>query len=185
MVDREASDALMGHHNILPHLSQDAPPVPSVKGPRPSHISGDEIQLCEEERKNGPEPRQNAELTENAIPLPQWATNPGDPATRRAPADPAKGFNGTVLTEDPYIGPSGHWTGGYYGYITIESAEVTGMKPARGDSQWVAVVSGQRETVYVPGCKVAAVHRGECAESNTFKEPKGGEGPGASIWVVP
>jgi hypothetical protein len=96
-----------------------------------------------------------------------------------------QGFYGTLLTDEPYIGPWGYWTGGYYGYITIEPAEITGMKPARGESPWVAKVSGEIEVVWVPGCKVAAVHRGAHREGVPFKSPSGGEGLGATIWTVP
>lgn len=111
-----------------------------------------------------PEPRDDpAPLTENAVSPPRWATNPEtDPAPRREPADPVKGFWGTVLLigSDSVCSPDGRWCSGLYGFIKILPADITGMKPARGESPWVAQVSGEEEDVWVPGCKVGAVSCG-------------------------
>lgn len=71
--------------------------------------------------------------------------------------DPAEGFEGTVQLIENMPAPDGTWTSVFSGFVRILSADVTGMTPARGDTPWVAEVSGETGKVWVPGCKVSSV----------------------------
>lgn len=91
--------------------------------------------------------------------------------TAEAPAP----FWGSVHLIEAHGGPDGKWTGVLYGYITIEPATITGMKPARGDTPWVAKIKSDagddveaREIVWVPGCKVAYVRAGSLPENTNM-----------------
>lgn len=86
--------------------------------------------------------------------------------------DPQKGFCGTVSLTENFPCPNGEWVTCYYGYVRIYGADVVGMPPARGDTPWIAEVSGQNSTVWVPGCKVSAV--------SSYVPPQG-----ATTWRVP
>lgn len=122
-----------------------------------------------------------------------WQTGPHGQARPRPshPApNPAEGFWGTVLLmgTESICAPNGKWCSGFYGYIKILSADITGMKPARGESPWVAQVSGEKEDVWVPGCKVGAVQRGPVHRAPNDYVLTGRDetnSHGLDIWEVP
>ena len=83
----------------------------------------------------------------------------------------AEGFTGTVSMVDGYVGADGSWYRAYHGHVRIVSADSIGIRPASGEARWLAEVSGETETVYIPGCKVATVTRTERAEGEVKRVP--------------
>lgn len=63
----------------------------------------------------------------------------------------------------------------YRGDIEVlEAAEALGLKVARGESNWFAVVRGTTSTAYVPGCEVMGIHLHSRAEEyglDTYEVP--------------
>lgn len=112
-----------------------------------------------------------------------------DPSLQREKAEPAVGFWGTVMVggDEVVAAPNGTWCSGFYGYVKILPADIMGMKPARGDSPFVAQVSGKEEDVWVPGCKVAAVNRGRSHIPADYMLTGRSEhnSQGLDIWEVP
>ena len=87
--------------------------------------------------------------------------------------DPREGFEGVVSTTEPIATPDGTMqTHTIAGYVKIRPAEDAGIPPARGDTPWMAEVSGPTTTVWIPGCRVQAVSKHKPVD-------------GAAIWRVP
>jgi hypothetical protein len=104
-----------------------------------------------------------------------------DPTGPRAELDPQRGFWGTVILTGAWPAPDGNFAGGFYGFIQVLPAELSGMKPARGDTPWLCRVAGDNTDIIVPGCKVALFYAGPYLEEAAHERE---EGKGFRTWRV-